>query len=422
MDMALVKNDGKTLSPIASAYLVNVDTMCDYICELDEELKQYRDIYRDNGFQMLFSVFYNAASPDDLAVLNESELRSIFESGIQWPKLYGDLIGKRLSSHITYDKEGGWEISNIPFDLMSLYFEFLLFLVELTDPRINLLTVPRKRYSIARRMALTDNYKHSPVQATSQIAWRRRLLSNEEFNQAAELLRDQIGQEHWVYVFAGRLEPYNDWLVYFDDGRLEAENVRDSSDGNCNMLREFCLKYNLEMIGTYLGDYQFIERVHILPMRIHVFQSKWGVRMEIPNFYKLKTISSYMEEDFNDLNVLLKDFEKSPRTEKFLLDEGFRNIGVLIRKILKHDGKSSEEINGIINKIWMDKDGFKKYFPDKIVGVADNRSPETSSRLIKSIDGILEEMELTEEEILLWAEFYKAATFFGILSPNTYVD
>ena len=413
----LLERDGCTLRPVEARWLESIDTMQDYLSALDGELKKDFASYVNHAYPLLMLVLIDAAN--DAGVLRERELRGLLLSGVQWLRLYKDLLGAKLRDAHVEVIDNDVNAINIPFPLMSWFIDFILFMVELTDPRINLLTMKRRRYDILHQSMLWDDYGDSPVQEVSQIAWRRHLLHDKDYLQSEKALIASMGRTWWVAVASDLIRPEGGWFVCFEKGDLSKPRLVAPGDKGWEWVGNFLAHYQLEMIGTYLGESKGFRRFHIMPRRVHVRKSRWGVQVDIPRFYKWENIRYYLDKDFKDLKALLEQRDEvklTKGTDSFLTTDELRRVGIIIRKALLKGGKTKDYANTVIQKLGGSLN------LERIIGgtsFTEVKDMPPVPRLMKIIDACIDDYTTAPQQRLLWAEFCRSKTYYDSLVNET---
>lgn len=406
---SLLEKDGCTLKPVDAKWLQSAATLREYLDKLHLEIKADAKNWR--RFAMLLTVIGDATGA--AGTLSDIELRGLLSSGVQWLRLYSETLGTVLGDEYFEDCDGVPSPINIPFPLMSLFIDFMLFVVEMTDPRINLLTRNRRRYDIFHQAMFWDNYENSPVQQMSQIAWRRYKLHDKDYLQDEAALMRVMGKKKWAFVSSSRIDPHGDWLVYFEKGNPASPRVAQREDKGWALLADFCSTHKLEMMGTFTDAQVKFEHLHILPRRVHASKSAWGVRVEIPEFYRHEHIRFYANEDFKDLKALLEqpgEQKLTKSTEVFLSPDELRRVGVLIRKALLKASHTKDYANTALEHLG------GSLSPERIIGATRFETVKNMppvEKLMKIIDASVEAYTTNPRQRWLWAEFCRSMTRDG---------
>ena len=410
----LLESDGCTLRPVEARWLESLDALSDYLAAIDDELKKDGVSYVKYSYPLLMGVMSDAFGGDPDATLAVNDLRGLLSARVQWVRLYKDLLGEKLRKAHVIVEDNEIDVIHHPFPLMAMFMDSMLFLAELTDPRINLLTRTRRHYHMARTQLLWGDYVGSPVQEISQIAWRRYLLHNQQYLKDEVTLRRNMGNTSWAFFGSSRLDLHEDWLVFFEAGNPAQPRIAAPDDERRRMMHEFCFGYKLEMVGTFLGDSRRLGHLHILPHRVHSWRTDWGVRVDIPEFYRPECLRSHIDTDFNDLKVLL-GMEVDPKVEKssdvFLTPEELRLVGVLIRKALLKDGQTKEYANTALKLLWQ----VRNLSPERVLGrtkFEEVKDMPPVSKLMKVIDACIEGHTSNPRQRWLWAEFCRSMTCY----------
>lgn len=406
--------DGLTLKHPPEGSLSDLESILEYIDGVSNEAEKNQQVYSKFTLHILFTSFITAANPACVGSLSESDLRGIIGSGIQWVELYALTMGEDFTDHV--DEDGS--LISPPWDSMGMYFDTLLFIVELTDPTVNLLTVKRPNFDVAIQTFLHQQelYESPEVQHISQITWRNSLLSNGRFVKDFHEMKNALGHEHWTFFNTSRTPPFKDSLVYFQDGKIDQVILETDSHENYGKLKIFCESYRIEMVGTYLSERKGMAGLHVLPMRVHAMRSKWGIRVEIPDFYSISDIRNNLDTDFYELKTYLQEGGKVHKSESFLTDAEFSKVGTIIRKILRSQGTGKALTNGYIKKIY--SEGLYRNYSSILKETVNIEIPEADpDTLISELNEKAKNASLEVTETALWSEFMRYVTYRGLYTP-----
>jgi hypothetical protein len=400
---SFIESDGCTLKPIPTELLTDIETMQEEVLGVIwKELKRNRAQYNKFQYETLMVGMIDA-SGSDCQSLTKTDLRAILSLNIQFVKLYKLCIGESLKNKNYH-----------PHDVLSFFLDFLLFIVELHDPRYNLLTVNRRRYDICHAMYL--HYDQSPVQEVPLIAWRNQLLASRDFYRGCSKLQSKLRRfKKWVFARSARVEDNWGWMATFDhkQKRFTVKGVA-KSDPCYWELQEFCREWGLEMVGTYLHTPLSGYGLHFLPQRVHVDRSDYGVVAYIPRFYSVHLIKNSAEKDFADLDALFDPEYTVRSSDVFISQEQYRQLGALVRKVLKAGGLQAKDIRAYIAGLlggWTSLERIVSLTKKKEAGIPDRL------RAIQCVDAAVAQYATNAHECRLWAEFCRYAKYRCVFDP-----
>lgn len=402
-----LERDGRELKKVDPCHLESREKMAEVLEGIYAELMGDEKRFYERGYDVLMGGLLTATTD---GVFSDSELRAILGRNIQFVRAFDYTFEGRLRD------PDDW-----PYEKLSFFMEFLLFMAELYDPRSNLLSVERKRYDIYH--AAYTHYKSSPVQRVSAVAWRRFLTESKEFQEQCDVLRrDCLQPRFWAYAQGMRVgEPY-DWMVVFDENKNWVIRRPPSVRNECwQVLHDFCFTHRVEMIGTYLIPNSEEYGLHFLPQRIHVNRSDFGVKVFIPDFYTHGQIRDVLDSDLADMKLMLGRHEGIRNNGGWSSKRAWRCLGKVIMRafrlegydtahrqaytheLLKQRWANSERVTGASGLVYLPA---KEMLPKK--------------KLIEIVDRCVQTKGFKPKQKKLWAEFCRQVIAEGEIQFSPY--
>lgn len=413
-----VESDGCTLKPIPAEFLQDMSSMCDVLWRIHNELRRDRKQFRDYSYDELTMI---PASNDEAEVLSETDIRAFLSFNVQWVKLFKYTAAERIKSpDILVDDE------------LSFFLDLLLFVTELHDPKLNLLTRKRRRTLNMHRAnsdrGTVDAYIESPIQLVPMIGWRRKLRDDRGFQEDSEKLQRQMSRyPYWVCVRSAlhrNRQPSVFEFVLQRDGCFDVKPARLPADLTWR-LRQFGYRHGIEMFGTYLVQPPERVNLHFLPMRVHTSRWDYGVEIMIPRFYSKKEIRKYANKkegtrsaarvDFSDIDGLMTDDYVVRSTADLMTHDDYKRLDVVIRKALRRAKWSGLDSNlyrlSLFNKIDVKTSENIRADVRRYVGDKDLPPLFNFPTAIKKVDGPVLAHTYNAQDRRLWWEYCRNLTY-----------